>query len=130
MEGEGRRTCARCSDEARQLLARYDEVDLQHVPREENADADALVNAALDADDPLMVLWLAFGAIFGVWNVFQSTGLDFRLVAIGALLPTLIDAAVRRAVVRAHVARRGRACSSSRCSRPRAAGTGCAGGAR
>jgi hypothetical protein len=39
-----------------------------------------------------MVLWLAFGAIFGVWNVFQSTGLDFRLVAIGALLPTLIDA--------------------------------------
>ena len=38
--------------EARELLARYDEVDLQHVPREENADADALVNAALDAMTP------------------------------------------------------------------------------
>ena len=36
-------------DEARRLLARYDEVDLQHVPRAQNAAADALVNAALDA---------------------------------------------------------------------------------
>lgn len=34
---------------ARELLADYDEVDLLHVRREENADADALVNAALDA---------------------------------------------------------------------------------
>jgi ribonuclease HI len=34
---------------ARTLLAAYDVVDLQHVPREENAAADALVNAALDA---------------------------------------------------------------------------------
>jgi ribonuclease HI len=33
---------------ARALLDAYDEVDLAHVPREENADADALVNAALD----------------------------------------------------------------------------------
>ena len=31
------------------LLAEYEVVDLQHVPREENVDADALVNAALDA---------------------------------------------------------------------------------
>lgn len=31
------------------LLAGYEEVDLAHVPRDENADADALVNAALDA---------------------------------------------------------------------------------
>ena len=38
-----------------------------------------------------MVLWFVFGAIFGVWNVFQSPGLDFRLVAAGALLPELID---------------------------------------
>jgi ribonuclease HI len=30
------------------LLARYDEVDLAHVRREQNTDADALVNAALD----------------------------------------------------------------------------------
>ncbi|MGO9874388.1 MAG: hypothetical protein ACLPVY_11370 [Acidimicrobiia bacterium] len=42
-----------------------------------------------------MVLWLAFGSIFGVWNVFQSPGLDFRLVAIGALLPLALDAPFR-----------------------------------
>jgi ribonuclease HI len=35
--------------QARALLAEYDDVDLQHVPRRENTDADALVNAALDA---------------------------------------------------------------------------------
>jgi ribonuclease HI len=35
--------------EAKELLQQYDEVVLQHVPREENVDADALVNAALDA---------------------------------------------------------------------------------
>ena len=35
-------------DEARALLARFDSVDLAHVRRELNADADALVNAALD----------------------------------------------------------------------------------
>jgi ribonuclease HI len=34
---------------AQALLAEYEIVDLQHVPRAENADADALVNAALDA---------------------------------------------------------------------------------
>ncbi len=36
-------------DEACRLLARYDDVDIRHVPRAENFDADALVNAALDA---------------------------------------------------------------------------------
>ena len=35
-------------DQARALLAEYDEVDLAHVRRELNTDADALVNAALD----------------------------------------------------------------------------------
>jgi ribonuclease HI len=35
--------------EARALLAAYDVVDLQHVPRAQNVEADALVNAALDA---------------------------------------------------------------------------------
>jgi ribonuclease HI len=35
--------------EAKRLLQQYEEVDLQHVPREQNVDADALVNAALDA---------------------------------------------------------------------------------
>jgi hypothetical protein len=42
-----------------------------------------------------MVLWLAFGSIFGVWNVFQSPGLDFRLIVVGALLPLAIDAPFR-----------------------------------
>jgi ribonuclease HI len=35
-------------DEARALLSRFDSVDLAHVRREFNSDADALVNAALD----------------------------------------------------------------------------------
>jgi ribonuclease HI len=34
---------------AKALLEHYEDVDLQHVRREQNADADALVNAALDA---------------------------------------------------------------------------------
>ncbi len=38
-----------------------------------------------------MLLWFVFGSIFGVWNVFQSPGLDFRLIVLGALLPTLLD---------------------------------------
>jgi ribonuclease HI len=36
-------------EEARELLRGYEEVDLAHVPRAQNTDADALVNAALDA---------------------------------------------------------------------------------
>lgn len=39
-----------------------------------------------------MILWYAAGAVFGVWNVFQSPGLDFRFVAAGALLPLVADA--------------------------------------
>ena len=35
---------------ARALLAEYEVVDLQHVRREENTEADALVNLALDKD--------------------------------------------------------------------------------
>src|SRR6476659_41154 len=38
-----------------------------------------------------MVLWYAAGSVFAVWNVFQSAGLDFRAVALGALLPLLVD---------------------------------------
>lgn len=38
-----------------------------------------------------MFLWFVFGSIFGVWNVFQSSGLDFRLIALGSMLPLLID---------------------------------------
>ncbi|GMU78965.1 MAG: hypothetical protein AMXMBFR46_17580 [Acidimicrobiia bacterium] len=36
-------------DEVRELLRGYEAVSLVHVPREENTDADLLVNAALDA---------------------------------------------------------------------------------
>jgi ribonuclease HI len=39
-------------DEVRALLAPYEHVDLAHVSRDQNADADLLVNAALDALDP------------------------------------------------------------------------------
>jgi probable phosphoglycerate mutase len=35
--------------EAVELLRRYDTVDIEHIPRERNAEADALANAALDA---------------------------------------------------------------------------------
>jgi ribonuclease HI len=35
-------------EQARALLAEYEDVDLAHVPRENNTEADALVNAALD----------------------------------------------------------------------------------
>lgn len=36
-------------ERARELLRRYESVTLEHVPRADNVDADALVNAALDA---------------------------------------------------------------------------------
>jgi ribonuclease HI len=36
-------------EQARHLLRGYADVDIRHVPREENTDADALVNAALDS---------------------------------------------------------------------------------
>ena len=35
-------------ERARALLDEYDEVDVAHVPRSQNVEADALVNAALD----------------------------------------------------------------------------------
>jgi ribonuclease HI len=39
-------------DEVRALLVGYEHVDFAHVRREQNADADLLVNAALDALEP------------------------------------------------------------------------------
>ena len=39
-----------------------------------------------------MILWYTAGAVFLVWNVFQSPGLDMRAVAVGALLPLVLDA--------------------------------------
>ncbi len=37
--------------QALELLREYDEIDLAHVPREQNTDADLLVNTALDAPE-------------------------------------------------------------------------------
>lgn len=38
-----------------------------------------------------MILWYAGGAVFAVWNVFQSSGLDFRWVVTGAFVPLVVD---------------------------------------
>jgi hypothetical protein len=42
-----------------------------------------------------MILWYAAGSVFLVWNVFQSPGIDVRAIAIGALLPLVLDAPFR-----------------------------------
>ena len=39
-----------------------------------------------------MLLWYCAGTVFAIWNVFQSNGLDTRLLALGGLLPVLVDA--------------------------------------
>jgi hypothetical protein len=39
-----------------------------------------------------MIFWYAAGAVFLVWNVFQSPGIDMRFVAVGAMLPLVLDA--------------------------------------
>ncbi len=41
-----------------------------------------------------MLLWFAGLSILVVANVFRSTGLDYRFVALGALLPLLVDVPV------------------------------------
>ena len=38
-----------------------------------------------------MLLWYTAVSILFVANVFRSTGLDYRLVALGALVPLLVD---------------------------------------
>lgn len=38
-----------------------------------------------------MLLWFAGLSVLIVANVFRSTGLDYRLVVLGALLPLLVD---------------------------------------
>jgi hypothetical protein len=40
-----------------------------------------------------VIVWYAAGAVVAVWVVFQSTGLDFRAVALGGLVP-LVDVVV------------------------------------
>ena len=50
------------------------------MPREQNTEADALVNAALDRNglSPLL-FWYVGLSIFGVATIFSSTGIDYRL---------------------------------------------------
>ena len=38
-----------------------------------------------------MLLWCVGLSVLLVWYVFRSSGLDFRLVAIGSLVPLLVD---------------------------------------
>ena len=38
-----------------------------------------------------MILWFAGGACLAVWLVFGDPRIDFRLVALGAVLPDVID---------------------------------------
>jgi len=38
-----------------------------------------------------MFLWFAGGAVVVVWAVFRDTAIDYRLVALGAVLPDVID---------------------------------------
>lgn len=38
-----------------------------------------------------MILWFAGLAVAIVWNVFRDTAIDYRLIAVGALLPDVID---------------------------------------
>ena len=38
-----------------------------------------------------MFLWYVGGSVLLVANIFRSVGVDYRLIAIGALLPLLVD---------------------------------------
>ena len=39
-----------------------------------------------------MILWHAGVALAVVWNIFRDRAIDYRLVAVGALLPDIVDA--------------------------------------
>ena len=39
-----------------------------------------------------MFFWYIAGTVFAIWNVFQSNGLDTRLLALGGLMPVIVDA--------------------------------------
>jgi len=42
-----------------------------------------------------VILWFAACAVMGTWLVLRDPSFDYRLVAIGALLPDVIDAPLR-----------------------------------
>lgn len=39
-----------------------------------------------------MILWFAACAVMGAWSVLRDQNFDYRFIALGALLPDLIDA--------------------------------------
>jgi hypothetical protein len=43
-----------------------------------------------------MLVWYAAGSVLIVWAVFRSQGIDYRLVALGSLLPLAVDAPLGR----------------------------------
>ena len=49
-----------------------------------------------------MLLWFASLSVLGVFLVFRDAALDYRLVALGALLPDPVDAVLRRGIGPAH----------------------------
>ena len=51
---------------------------------------------------PPMLLWFASLSVLGVFLVFRDAALDYRLVAVGALLPDPIDTLLRRGIGPAH----------------------------
>ncbi len=46
-----------------------------------------------------MLLWYVGPSVLIVFTVFRSTGIDFRLVAAGSMLPLVVDAPFRRLAV-------------------------------
>ena len=49
-----------------------------------------------------MFLWFAALSVLGVFLVFRDAALDYRLVALGALLPDPVDMALRQGIGPAH----------------------------
>ena len=101
------RTCARCTPRRARCSAAYDVVDLQHVPREENTEADALVNAALDAIVGRGSRWCSgwrSGRSSACGTSSRAPVSTFASIALGALHAAGARCAVRRTGLCAHLA--------------------------
>ncbi len=46
-----------------------------------------------------MLLWYVAGSVVIVWSVFRSHGIDYRLVALGAVVPLAVDAPFGRPAI-------------------------------
>ena len=44
--------------------------------------------------DPLVILCFAACAVMGAWSVLRDQNFDYRMIALGALLPDILDAPV------------------------------------